>query len=64
MPFDTLNSSLLRTKGEHIKVQQELLRHADVRTTMNVYTQAVWEQKRRAHSRIVSMVLGNTALRA
>ena len=29
-----------------MKVQQELLRHADIRTTMNVYTQAVpdWEK--------------------
>jgi hypothetical protein len=35
----------------------ELLRHADVRTTMNVYTQAVSEQKRRAHSSVVQMVL-------
>ncbi len=26
-----------------------LLRHADVRTTMNVYTQAVSELKREAH---------------
>ena len=39
------------------KVQQDLLRHA-VRTTMNVYTQAVSEQKRAAHSRVVQMVLG------
>ena len=37
--------------------QMELLRHADVRTTMNVYTQAVSEQKRAAHSSVVRMVL-------
>jgi len=43
--------------GEDIKVQQELLRHADIRTTMNIYTQANLEQKRQAHSRIVQLVL-------
>lgn len=50
-------SSMLRQLGVDIKVQQELLRHADIRTTMNVYTQAVSEQKRSAHSKVVRMVL-------
>jgi integrase len=38
-------STMLRQLGVDVKVQQELLRHADIRTTMNVYTQAVSEQK-------------------
>ena len=50
-------SSMLRQLGVDVKVQQELLRHADFRTTMNVYTQAVSEQKRAAHSSVVRMVL-------
>ena len=50
-------SSMLRQLGVDVKVQQELLRHADVRTTMNIYTQAVSEQKRAAHSSVVRMVL-------
>jgi integrase len=50
-------SSLLRANGTDIKVQQELLRHADVRTTMNIYTQAPSDQKREAHSNVVQMVL-------
>lgn len=50
-------SSILRANGEDLKVQQELLRHADIRTTMNVYTQAVSEQKRQAHAKVVRMVL-------
>jgi len=50
-------SSLLRSNGEDVKVQQELLRHADVRTTLNIYTQALSEQKRQAHSKVVRMVL-------
>ena len=43
--------------GEDLKVQLELLRHADIRTTMNIYTQAMTDQKRQAHSRIVHSVL-------
>src|SRR2546422_1447816 len=31
-------STLLRAFGVDVKVQQELLRHADIRTTMNLYT--------------------------
>lgn len=50
-------SSMLRQLGVDLKVQQELLRHADIRTTMNVYTQAVSEQKREAHGKVVRMVL-------
>jgi len=50
-------STLLRDNGEDIKVQQELMRHADIRTTMNLYTQAIFEQKRQAQGRIVEMAL-------
>lgn len=50
-------STLLRSNGEDIKVQQELMRHADIRTTMNLYTQADSDQKRQAHGKIVGMVL-------
>lgn len=54
-------SSLLRQLGVDVKVQQELLRHADIRTTMNVYTQAVAQQLREANSRVVRLVLKETA---
>ena len=54
-------STLLRGNGEDIKVQQELMRHADIRTTMNLYTQANSDQKRQAHRRIVGMVLTGEA---
>src|SRR5262245_5128376 len=50
-------STMLRQLGVDVKVQQELLRHADIRTTMNIYTQAVSEQKRAAHSSVVRLVL-------
>ena len=39
-------SLLFRQLGVDVNVQQELLRHADAGTTMNLYTQAVSEQKR------------------
>ena len=40
-----------------MKVQQELMRHADIRTTMNVYGKAMDESKRDAHRKVVSLVL-------
>jgi integrase len=46
-------SSLLRAHGTDIKVQQELLRHSDVQTTLNIYTQAVSADKQEAASRVV-----------
>jgi integrase len=50
-------STLLRSLQVDLKVQQELLRHSDIRTTMNIYTQAVPEAMREANSRVVEMVL-------
>lgn len=52
-------STLLRGFGVDVKVQQELLRHADIRTTMNIYTQAVPDALRDANSKVVEMVLPN-----
>jgi len=51
---------LLRCLEVDVKVQQELLRHADIRTTMNMYTQAVPEALREANSKVVRMVLPAT----
>jgi len=42
---------MLRAAGADIKVQQELLRHSTIQSTMNIYTQAVSEQKRAANNR-------------
>lgn len=50
-------STLLRSLKVDVKVQQELLRHADIRTTMNVYTQAIPADLREANSKVVCMVL-------
>jgi integrase len=40
-----------------MKVQQELMRHASIQTTMNVYGQAMPASKRIANSKVVQMVL-------
>lgn len=50
-------STLLRANGTDIKVQQELLRHSNVQTTLQVYTQAVSEQKRAANALVVGQLL-------
>jgi integrase len=46
-------SSLLRALGVDLKVQQELLRHADIRTTMNGYTQTMRDDLRAANNLVV-----------
>jgi len=47
----------LRSLGVDVKVAQELLRHANSRTTMDLYTQAVSADKRSASLRQVEMLL-------
>jgi len=56
--FRRTYSSLLREHEVDIKVQQALLRHADIRTTMNIYTQAVPRAVREANRKVVRNILG------
>jgi integrase len=51
------HSTLLHALGVDLKVQQELLRHADVRTTLNIYTRAVPSALREANSKVVRLVI-------
>jgi len=46
-------STLLHAFGTSPAVQKELLRHANIQTTMNVYTQAVSAEKRAAAAKVV-----------
>jgi integrase len=46
-------STLLHALGTQPAVQKELLRHADIQTTLNIYTQAVTAEKREAASKVV-----------
>ena len=47
----------LRSLGVDIKVAQELMRHSSCRTTLDVYTRAVDQQKREASLRVVEFML-------
>lgn len=48
----------LDSTGAPTGVQQKLMRHAQVSTTMNVYGNALMTAKREANSKVVKMVLG------
>ena len=43
--------------GTPIGVQQKLMRHSDIRTTMNIYGDAATEDMREAHGKIVRLAL-------
>jgi Phage integrase family len=47
----------LRAAGVDLKTAQELLRHANSRITLDVYTRAIWATKREANDRVMKMVL-------
>lgn len=49
--------SWLDETGAPMKVQQELMRHTSIQTTMNVYGQAMPASKREANGKVVEMVL-------
>ena len=52
--------SWLDETGAPMKVQQELMRHASIQTTMNVYGRAMTDTKRKANSQVVGLVFGET----
>ena len=49
-------ASLLKANGEDMKVVQELLRHSNISTTMDLYAQAFSEDAREAQSHVIDMV--------
>jgi integrase len=49
-------STLLRSVGTEFKVMQELLRHSTLRSTLDVYTQAVTPAKHAAQAAVLSLV--------
>jgi integrase len=49
-------STLLRANGTDVKVQSELLRHSNIQTTLNIYTQAMSNQKREANALVVGQL--------
>ncbi len=49
-------STLLIANGENVKVVQELMRHANSRSTLEIYSQARMEQKRQAQQRLAQAI--------
>jgi integrase len=49
--------SFLDDAGAPVGVQQKLMRHAQVSTTMNTYGNAQMQSKRTANTKVVQMVL-------
>jgi hypothetical protein len=50
-------STLLKANGEDVKVVQQLMRHANISITMNIYTKALTPAKREAQSRVVDVLM-------
>lgn len=48
---------MLIANGENVKVVQELMRHSNSRTTLEVYSQTRIRAKREAQQRVVEMIL-------
>ena len=61
--FRRTYASLLKANGEDRKVVQELLRHSNISTTMNLYTQAFSENAREAQRNVIDIVR-NTPMEA
>jgi integrase len=62
VPTHTLRHSYrswLDAVGTPIAVQQKLMRHSDIRTTMNVYGDVVTDEMARAHSKVVGLALAS-----
>jgi hypothetical protein len=54
--FRHTDSTLLRSVGTEFKVMQELLRHSTLRSTLDVYTQAVTPANHAAQAAVMSLV--------
>jgi integrase len=52
-------STLLRSVGTEFKVMQELLRHSSLRSTLDVYTQAVTPAKHAVQAAVLSLVFSS-----
>ena len=50
-------STLLRILGVEFKVMQEVVRHSSLRSTLDVYTQAVGPAKRAAQAAVLSLFI-------
>ena len=44
-----------------VAVQQKLMRHSDIRTTMNIYGDVVTDEMAKSHSKVVGLALSRSA---
>jgi len=51
----------LRAAGADLKTAQELLRHANSRITLEIYTRAISATKREANNKVMEMLMGASA---
>jgi integrase len=52
--------SLLDSVGTPLAVQQKLMRHTDIRTTMNVYGDVITDQESEALAKIARLAIANS----
>ena len=52
-------STLLIANGENVKVVQQLMRHANCRCTLEIYSQARIQEKREAQRRVIEMIFSH-----
>jgi integrase len=50
-------ATLLKGNSKDMEVVPELMRHANISVTLNIYAQAITQTKRDAQSRVVSLLL-------
>jgi integrase len=55
--FRHTHRTWLDSVGTPVGVQQKLMRHSDIRTTMNIYGDAATDDMRKAHQKVVSIAL-------
>jgi integrase len=56
--FRHTHRSWLDAVGTPIAVQQKMMRHADIRTTLNIYGDVVTNEMEQAHRKVVGLALG------
>jgi hypothetical protein len=54
---DPQGPAFFRPNAGRVTVQQKLMQHSDIRTTMNVYGDVVTNEIQLAHSKVVQMAL-------
>jgi integrase len=55
--------SWIDSVGTALAVQQKLMRHSDIRTTMNVYGDVVDDRTKEAHGKVAALVFGDRSPR-